>query len=431
MVMKQISPAQLKTWVADGDELASIDIRRLGPFTRGHLWFAIHLPFSHLEMKIQRFVPRLSTRLVLFDDGDGLAERAADALSGIGYSNIHSIAGGVDQCRQDGLNIVDGNYVVQHAFGFFLIDQYSIPTINADQLHTKIETGEKPFIIDSRPASDYLSGTLPNATNIPAAEVIASARTVSANAEADIVFHCGGITRAVLGAHALLSDGSESRVSVLNHGTKAWLANGSDVVAGKISRQRETASLSLSKIEEIAHKYRLSYISADDLETMQADEARTTYLVDVRPPADYMESHAVGALSIPGEELAGMTNDNLGTRNAHLCLIGDPTTGNAEITASWMKHLGWQVAILKDWAATMPLEKGPEPPTLQAIGTQTEIFSAEDLDAVATIPKEVRGKALLKAHADFNAWRESLYPRFLEQDDIKFYTLDEIVAGSS
>lgn len=429
--MKQISPAQLKSWVADGEELAAIDIRKLGPFTRGHLWFAIHLPFARLELQIQRFVPRLSTRIVLFDDGDGLAERAADVLSDMGYSSIHSIAGGVDQCRSDGLDLVDGNYCVQHAFGFFLIDQFDIPLIKADRLKAQIDRDEKPVIIDSRPATEYKSSTVPSAINIPAAEVLASAGKVVPDTDSEIIFHCGGITRGVLGAHALLAGGSENRISVLNHGTKGWLAHGFDVVAGHITEAGGTASSGVSKMEEIAHRYRLTYTSADDLEGMQADESRTTYLVDVRPPLDYVANHAVGALSIPGEELAGMTNDNLATRNARLCLIGDPKTGNAEITASWMKHLGWEVVILKGWAATLPLESGPEPSSLIDADKQSEAFSADDLDVVATIPKEVKGDALLEAHADYNIWRESLYPRFQEQNDIKFYTLDEIVAGSS
>lgn len=433
--MKQVSPAQLKSWVADGEELAAIDIRNLGPFTRGHLWFAIHLPIARLELQIQRFVPRLSTRIVLFDDGDGVVERPADVLSAMGYSNVHSVTGGVEQCSRDGFDLVDGNYVVQHAFGFFLKDHYGIPLIRSDRLKTKIDAGDKPVIVDSRPASEFQQSTVPDAVNIPAAEVLALAGDIVSDTTSPIVFHCGGVTRGVLGAHALQVTGISNPICVLDHGTKGWLSFGYDVVAGNPtsgkSGNAKSNSLPRSVIEKIEDTYRLTYVSAEDFEALQREENRTTYLVDVRPNADYVTSHAVGALSIPGEELAGMTNDNLATHNARLCLIGNPETGNAEITASWMKHLGWEVVILKDWADTMQLESGPEPAKLFDVTSQSVALSTDDLDAVATIPNEVKGEALLKAHADYNVWRESLYPRFLEQDDIKFYTLDEIVTGNS
>jgi len=69
--------AELKAMLSDGEELALLDVREEGVFAQGHLLFAASLPLSRLELRLDALVPRRATRLVLCDDGDGLAHRAA------------------------------------------------------------------------------------------------------------------------------------------------------------------------------------------------------------------------------------------------------------------------------------------------------------------------------------------------------------------
>lgn len=425
--MNRMTPAQLKIWMADGEEIAALDIRRLGPYSRGHLWFAISLPYFQLEHKVRRFVPRPSTRVVLFDDDDGLAERAEVLLKKLGYSNVNCIAGGVAACGEEGFALTDGNYVVQHAFGFFLKDQFNIPLIRADELRDSIEVGVEQVLIDSRPFSEHVQYTIPGSVNIPAAEVPALAPgLINDNCERT-VFHCGGITRGVLGAHALMLAGVNTAIVAMDHGTKGWQACGLDTVQGKASAKAlERVPLTQTIIDRMAQTYRLDYITAEQLNILQGQGDRTTYVVDVRSPADYRISHPAGSLSIPGEELAGMTNDNLGTINARLCLIGDQESGNAEVTACWMKHLGWEVMIVKDWTVSLSLEHGRDPTLPPDHLAQTATGTCDDFDTVSAIPDGLAGDALLQAHADYNSWRENLYERYKAQKDVRFLTLDEI-----
>src|SRR5438477_2574812 len=90
-----LSPGDLKRMLGDGAELALIDVREELIFSRGHLLLARSLPLSRLELKIARLVPRRGTRIVLCDDADGLAERAADVLVRGGYRDVCVLAGGV------------------------------------------------------------------------------------------------------------------------------------------------------------------------------------------------------------------------------------------------------------------------------------------------------------------------------------------------
>src|SRR5690348_15084377 len=75
-----LQTAELKAMLSDGEELALIDVREEGVFAAGHLLFAASLPLSRLELTLDALVPRRATRIVLCDDDDGLAQRAAATL---------------------------------------------------------------------------------------------------------------------------------------------------------------------------------------------------------------------------------------------------------------------------------------------------------------------------------------------------------------
>ena len=65
-----IDVATLKAWLSDGGEIALFDVREAGQFGKGHLFFAVPLPYSRLELALPVLVPNLAVRLVLCDGGD-------------------------------------------------------------------------------------------------------------------------------------------------------------------------------------------------------------------------------------------------------------------------------------------------------------------------------------------------------------------------
>src|SRR5437588_9061175 len=93
--MTPLTPPAVKAMLADGGEVALIDLREEGVFAQRHLLFARSLPLSRLELTFARLVPRRATRVVLCDDDDGLTERAAEILAHAGYTNLYQLAGGV------------------------------------------------------------------------------------------------------------------------------------------------------------------------------------------------------------------------------------------------------------------------------------------------------------------------------------------------
>ena len=89
--VRGVSPGEIKAMLADGGELALFDVREELIFSRGHLLHARSLPLSRLELRIRALVPRRATRVVLIDDGDGLAQRAAETLARLGYTDRKSV----------------------------------------------------------------------------------------------------------------------------------------------------------------------------------------------------------------------------------------------------------------------------------------------------------------------------------------------------
>ena len=68
----------------EGLEVALLDAREESDFAVTHPFFAVSMPLSRIEMEIFRLVPLRSTRIVFYDAGEGLAERAAATVTGMG-----------------------------------------------------------------------------------------------------------------------------------------------------------------------------------------------------------------------------------------------------------------------------------------------------------------------------------------------------------
>src|SRR6476469_8425434 len=90
-----LDPLAVKAMLADGRELALIDLRAELIFSRRHLLWARSVPVSRLAMRLARLVPRRDTRNVLCDEGDGLLEHAAKILADAGYTDTSSLQGGI------------------------------------------------------------------------------------------------------------------------------------------------------------------------------------------------------------------------------------------------------------------------------------------------------------------------------------------------
>lgn len=364
MTSRRITARTLRDWLTDGQEIALLDVREEGAFGRGHMFLAVNLPLSRLELSVGRLVPRQSTRIVLCDEGDGLSERASGILAASGYRQTWILDGGIKGWRAQGYEVFSGTYVLEHAFGHFITSRYGTPRLTAGDLMARLEGGEAPVIIDTRPIEDFQKATIPGSINVPLGEIASRYGEVVPDETTEIVVHCAGLTRGALGAQTLINGGLENPISVLLDGTKGWAVAGGELEQGAARRAPPPSDVSLARLarmrRRVAERFRIPLVS--ELETPRRNDTageRTFILVDIRSREEYEEGHLAGSVWIPGGELIGMTQDHLATRNAHLCLVDDGK-GRAEIIAGWLIVQGWpNVAVLEGGTGQGPLVTGP------------------------------------------------------------------------
>ncbi len=407
--MQPLSAHALKAMLADGEELALVDVREELLFSRNHLLFARSVPLSRLELNFARLVPRRGTRIVLCDEGDGLAERAASVLTAAGYHNLFVLTGGVAAWTDAGLELFSGVNVPSKAFGEFVEHASATPSISADELARLIHTGSDLVVLDSRPFDEYRRVSIPTAINVPGAELVLRVHDVAPSLDTLVVVNCAGRTRSIIGAQSLINAGVPNKVVALRNGTMGWSLAGRSCESGKARRAPQPSSAALafakSAAEAVARRFGILRIDREAVDKFRADAARTLYLFDVRDPAEYEAGHVPGALSAPGGQLVQATDQYVGTLGARIVLIDDAEV-RAVMTASWLRQMGWQdVFVLAQAGSETAWPRahilGPPPP----MELRIDCAGLADLNArdAATIIDLSLSREYRKAHI-VGAW---------------------------
>ncbi|WP_409049276.1 rhodanese-like domain-containing protein, partial [Enterobacter sp. R1(2018)] len=76
--------AQLRAALINKEELALIDVREEAPFASGHPLFAANFPLGKLELEAFARIPRRTTPITVYDNGEGLAVKAVEKLKQLG-----------------------------------------------------------------------------------------------------------------------------------------------------------------------------------------------------------------------------------------------------------------------------------------------------------------------------------------------------------
>jgi len=407
--MQRVDPAALKAMLADGEELALIDLREELIFSQNHLLFARSVPLSRLELNFARLVPRRGTRIVLCDDGDGLAERAAEILARAGYTNLLALDGGVAGWAKAGFELFSGVNVPSKAFGEFVEHASGTPSIAAEELQRLMDEHGDIVVLDSRPFDEYQRVSIPSAVNVPGAELVLRIRDLASSPDTMVVVNCAGRTRSIIGAQSLINAGVPNKVVALRNGTMGWTLAGFACESGMTARAPGVSGDGLTwaktAADRVARRFGIARIDAATLASWRADATRTLYLFDVRDPREYAAGHVAGAVSAPGGQLVQATDQYVGTLGARLVLI-DPAEVRAVMTASWLRQMGWRdVFVLAEEGhetapPPTPILGDPPPPELRIdCGGLAELLAR---DAATVIDLSI-SRDYLKAHIP-GAW---------------------------
>lgn len=368
---QDLTPAELKQWLHDGQEIALIDVREAGEYGENHLFYAVNVPYSRLELDVVNLAPNPAVRLVVVDeDGGHLSQIALKRLASLGYKNLHRLSGGVAAWQQSGRQLFAGVNVPSKAFGELAEHFFNTPHISAPALAEKQKKGEPLIVVDGRPFAEYQKMNIPGAVSCPNGELALRIDDLVKDENTTIVINCAGRTRSIIGAQTLINLGVKNPIFALENGTQGWyLADlplehgatrrwGSLEIPGTVAQRRAQAA-------SLAASYGIQSIERGLLEQWQQDPSRTTFLCDVRNPEEYAQGHLPGAVSTPGGQLIQATDQYVAVRGARLVLC-DADGVRAPVVAHWLKQMGWEIYLLdgpasvNDMTATASANRRPK-----------------------------------------------------------------------
>ena len=346
----QVDTQSLKSWLSDGSEIALLDVREHGQYGEGHPFFAVPLPYSRLELAIWQLVPNLAVRLVLCDDGDGVAQRAAQRAEELGYRNVHVLAGGAPAWGKAGYTLYAGVNVPSKTFGELVEHRRHTPHISPQELQAMRQAGADMVIVDGRTFAEFHRMNIPDGISCPNGELALRIQEIAPDPKTKIVVNCAGRTRSIIGAQTLIDFGVPNPVVALENGTQGWFLAGLQVETGATRRYpdtrrgRDIAGLSV-RARALAERHGVPYVAASTANGWLTDSSRTTYFLDVRSAEEVGANGLPGLAHAPGGQLMQATDQWVGVKGARLVLV-DEELVRAPVVAAWMRQLGHDACVL-------------------------------------------------------------------------------------
>ena len=356
---------EVRQALLDQQEIALLDVREEDTFAQAHPLFAANLPLARLTMDARRRIPRLDTLVVVYDNGESLAQSAAQTLQQLGYSQVAMLAGGLQGWQQAGGEVFKDVNVPSKAFGELVDAQRHTPMLSAQEVKALLEAQANVVVLDARRFDEYQTMNIPTSISVPGAELVLRAAALAPDPATRIIVNCAGRTRSIIGTQSLVNAGIRNPVAALRNGTIGWTLAGQELSHGA---SRRGSAVSESQRGAAAQRARAVADRADVKRALPADVARfgsetsrTTYCLDVRTPEEYVLGHLPGFASAPGGQLVQETDVTLPVRGARV-LLADLDGVRANMTASWLAQMGWDVWVLDGLQGTDFSETGQLPP---------------------------------------------------------------------
>jgi rhodanese-related sulfurtransferase len=352
-----VSAPEVRAAFLTRTELALLDLRDESSFAEAHPLFAAQLPLDRLEIEIAARVPRPDTRLVLYDGGEGWVEPAVARLRRRGYANLYVLAGGIAAWRNAGFELFRDVNSYSKAFGELVQARRHTPSMAAHEVRERIDRGANLAVLDARRFDEYETMSIPTATSVPGAELVLRAQAVAPDPATTIVVNCAGRTRSILGAQSLINAGVPNRVVALRNGTIGWTLAGQKLDTGQQRRAPEVSPAVLAEAKrrarDVAYRAGVRTLGASELAALGADSTRTLYRFDVRTAEEYAAGHLPGFLSAPGGQLVQEIDLHAPVRGARI-VLADALGVRADMTASWLAQMAWEVYVLEPTAPSRP-----------------------------------------------------------------------------
>ena len=377
-----LTPAAVRQILLDRKEVALIDVREEDPFAQSHPLWAANFPLSKLELDAWPRIPRRDTLVVVYGEHDGvdLAPRAAQVLRALGYTSVHLLEGGLAGWTAAGGETFRDVNVPSKSFGELVESKRHTPSLSAQEVQALLDAHADAVVVDARRFDEYQTMSIPTATNVPGAELVLRVRELAPDPATRVIVNCAGRTRSIIGAQSLINAGLPNPVAALRNGTIGWTLAGQKLDRGASHRApADVTAINRARAQsgarDIAAKAGVRRIAYAELASLDAP-GRTVYRFDVRTPDEFAAGHFPGFVNAPGGQLVQETDHNVPVRGARIVLADDDGV-RADMSASWLAQMGWEVWVVDPGDATLRSETGTvrnpgnPAPAAQAVATIT------------------------------------------------------------
>ena len=351
-------------------EVALLDLREEASFALGHPLFAAQLPLDRLELEAPARIPRKETEVVLYG-AEGDAERGKTKLEQLGYSRVALLEGGLPAWRAAGFELFEDVNSYSKAFGELVEARRHTPSLSAEEVGALIAQDADIAIVDARRFEEYHTMSIPTGISVPGAELVLRVPAVAPDAHTTVIVNCAGRTRSIVGAQSLINAGLPNRVFALRNGTIGWKLAGQTLEHGQARRALALSTKDIAearrKAREVAYRSGVRHIGRAELARLSEDTARTLYQFDVSTPEEYLAGHLPGFRSAPGGQLVQETDFFAPVRGARI-VLHDELGARAEMTASWLAQMAWEVYVIDD--ASEKRSTGRDPKALPPRASQ-------------------------------------------------------------
>jgi rhodanese-related sulfurtransferase len=381
------SAAEVRTALLAGDEIAIIDVRSEHDFAQGHPLFAAQIPLERIDVEARWRIPRLATPITVYDDGEGWAEEAARRLAALGYARVSLLDGGLAGWRDAGYELFEDVNSYSKAFGELVEHRRHTPSLPAEEVQALIREKADIVILDARRFDEYCTMSVPTGRSVPGAELVLHARAVAPDPDTTIIVNCAGRTRSIIGTQSLVNAGVPNKVYALRNGTIGWTLAGQELERGQGRTAPEAGAAEIAEARaharDVAYRAGVKRIGWAELQHLKADEDRTLYLYDVRQPAAYEAGHLPGFRNAQGGQLVQETDHYAPVRGARI-VVADDLGPRADMTASWLRQMGWDVYVLEaEWAGRLVSGPDEAPPPRGSEGRYKRPYEGTDNKAAA------------------------------------------------
>jgi len=345
------------------EEIAFLDVREEDPHAQEHPLFAANIPLSRIEIDAYGKLPRKNVSIVTLDDGQGDAELAARRLINLGYTDVSVFEGGIQGWKRSGGELFRDVNVPSKSFGELVESKRHTPSLSAQEVKKLLDDKEDVVVVDVRRFDEYNTMSIPSGISVPGAELVLRVPELAPNPKTKIIVNCAGRTRSIIGTQSLINAGIPNEVNALRNGTIGWTLAGQELDKGQSRRFKEvsenTASEASNRARSVADRANVKRTTLAEIEKWKSQAERTTYFFDTRTPEEYETGHLPGFRSVPGGQLVQETEMVAPVRGARIVLADPGSSVRANMPASWLAQMAWDVYVLDGLKTSDLSETGP------------------------------------------------------------------------